>query len=255
MSIKALRSRKNSVQSLRKVTEAMATSARVSMQKWQDMLSGLKGYLHSVTSALASCPQLDEYSNDEQSDDLVIALFPEQNMCGSFAHRSLREVRSLEVAPGADFWCTGQKRGAMWTQSHQNCNLDLIQHWVDHIVSHPNTRSRVVYGHFVNSMSQDIVVDTLFPLDEITPSSDAPYAEFTKQAFDRTIRLYLVLRLYCAYVDNALSSSSSLMTSMDNATQNAGDMIKDISRNINRVRQTIITQELMEVISGAESLL
>ena len=64
----------------------------------------------------------------------------------------------------------------------------------------------------------------------------------------------LTVQVYGALVENAASEQGARMVAMDNATRNAGDMIKSLSRRYNRTRQAMITKELIEIVSGAEAL-
>jgi F-type H+-transporting ATPase subunit gamma len=97
------------------------------------------------------------------------------------------------------------------------------------------------------------------PLPEQQPEEAGPKTMYEMEPDDDTIleRLLprnLAIQMYRALLENAAGFYGSQMTAMDNATRNAGDMIKRLSLNYNRARQANITRELIEIISGAEAL-
>lgn len=120
----------------------------------------------------------------------------------------------------------------------------------------------IVYNHFKSAISQIVTFQQLVPLvvptndNEDDDAKEAPYeyepeeGEILKELLPRN----LSLQIYKALLENAASEQGARMTAMDNATRNAGDMIKKLNLTYNRTRQAAITKELIEIISGAEAV-
>ncbi len=128
-------------------------------------------------------------------------------------------------------------------------------------------RLDVAYTRFISSSRQEAVVETLLPLGELegmdsdaeaTDDSDSvSLYEFLPDArsiLDEVVPTSFKVKLFKCFLDAAVSEHISRMVAMKNATENANEMIKDLSRTYNRARQSQITGEIMEVIGGVEAL-
>lgn len=140
---------------------------------------------------------------------------------------------------------------------------------IERYISGKTDRVDVAYTKFLSSARQVAVVETLLPfanLDAGTKSSDANQAggsgmrddyEFLPSAsaiLEEVVPASFRVRLFKCFLDAAVSEQIARMIAMKSATENAGDLIKSLSRTFNRARQSKITQEIMEVIGGVEAL-
>ena len=118
----------------------------------------------------------------------------------------------------------------------------------------------VVYNEFVNAATQDITVERLLPVKpEETPDTSESGVEFVyeptkEEVLDDVIPLYVSVEIYRAILESLASEMGARMTAMDTATRNAGDLIDRLTLVFNRTRQAAITNELIEIISGAEAV-
>ena len=117
----------------------------------------------------------------------------------------------------------------------------------------------VVYNRFQSVIAQVTTEMRLIPMPmpEIAPAASAAQYEYEPDEETILARLLpqnLNIQIYRALLESAAGEHGARMTSMDNATRNAGDMIKRLTLNYNRARQANITRELIEIISGAEAL-
>ncbi len=115
----------------------------------------------------------------------------------------------------------------------------------------------LVYTSFLSMMSQEVKVDRLLPIEK--PAEDpsrAPvdtlYELEPAETLEKVMPAYLAGRLYSALCDSFASEISARRTAMDSATKNAGEMISDLRLKFNRARQGAITQEITEIVAGAE---
>jgi F-type H+-transporting ATPase subunit gamma len=118
----------------------------------------------------------------------------------------------------------------------------------------------LAYNEFKSAMSQRVVIERLLP---VKPAAAAPpevgntdflYEPGKKQILDMLLPLFIHSQIYRAFLESIASEFGARMTSMDNATNNASDMIDRLTLQYNRARQAAITKELMEIIGGAEAL-
>jgi F-type H+-transporting ATPase subunit gamma len=153
---------------------------------------------------------------------------------------------------------------------------DLVSAYVDGKVD----VVEIIYNHYISPLSQRVVRETLLPLqlasifddnraagedEELSstalPGDEAPkrraLVEYEPDAdviLSRLVPAYVEISIYRALLESTASEHGARMTAMRNASQNAGDLIQDLTLQMNRERQAEITQEIMEVVAGAESL-
>lgn len=117
----------------------------------------------------------------------------------------------------------------------------------------------LVFNRFVSVMTQNVTETPLIPAavpraNDNDPADDYEVEPDDGTLLDRLLPRNLAVQIYSALLENSAGFYASQMTAMDNATRNAGEMIKKLSLNYNRARQANITSELIEIISGAEAV-
>jgi F-type H+-transporting ATPase subunit gamma len=146
---------------------------------------------------------------------------------------------------------------------------DLVQNYVDNEID----RVEIIYNHYVSPLTQTVSHETLLPLQQIdaltedegeeedeTPEDDKGnkaswlYEPEPEEILERLIPDYVEISIYRALLESTASEHGARMTAMRNASENAGDLIETYTLQMNRQRQADITQEIMEVVAGAESL-
>ena len=120
-------------------------------------------------------------------------------------------------------------------------------------------RVYLVYNHFISAISQKAVFTQLLPVEEENLETEQYVVEYLYEPsmnaiLDGIIPKFVSNEIYTAWLDSIASEHAARMTSMDNATKNAGEMIDKLTLLFNRVRQASITKELMEIIGGKEAL-
>ncbi len=150
---------------------------------------------------------------------------------------------------------------------------DLMAAYIDGDVD----RVEIVYNRYVSPLTQEVTRETLLPLQQATileggeglgaraagedddsgehhHSALVEYEPDPEEILERLIPAYVEISIYRALLESTASEHGARMTAMRNASENAGDIIKDLTLEFNRERQAAITQEIMEVVAGAESL-
>jgi F-type H+-transporting ATPase subunit gamma len=149
---------------------------------------------------------------------------------------------------------------------------DLMAAYVDGEID----RVEIIYNGFVSALTQNVTRETLLPLQQASILEDedgeeqegedggegeeqgkhalVEYEPDPEEILKRLVPAYVEISLYRALLESSASELGARMTAMRNASENAGDLIKDYTLQMNRERQAAITQEIMEVVAGAESL-
>ena len=144
---------------------------------------------------------------------------------------------------------------------------DLIQHYIDNELD----RVEIIYNHYVSPLTQTVSHETLLPLQQIDALAEDEdddqedededrqraswlYEPEPEEILQRLIPDYVEISIYRALLESTASEHGARMTAMRNAQENASEMIDDLTLEMNRQRQAEITQEIMEVVAGAEGL-
>jgi F-type H+-transporting ATPase subunit gamma len=149
---------------------------------------------------------------------------------------------------------------------------DIAQGLMSAYVDGDVDQVEIVYNHYISPLTQEVTRETLLPLQHATileaegdddeeSDEDRPekralveYEPDPEEILKRLIPAYVEISIFRALLESTASEHGARMTAMRNASQNAGDIIKDLTLQMNRERQAEITQEILEVVSGAEGL-
>ncbi|WP_277969602.1 F0F1 ATP synthase subunit gamma [Sphingomonas echinoides] len=290
-SLKALKIRIGSVKSTQKITKAMkmvaaaklrrAQEAAVAGRPYAERLEQVMASLASKVSVSESSPKLLAGTGRDQVHLLIIAT-SERGLAGAFNSNIVRAARrkaeELEAAgKTVKFYVAGKKGRVIRRFFPTQIAAD---HEMSHIKTVSFTDARAIaddviarfeagefdvahlfYAKFQSALVQTPVGNQIIPVaidTNAAPVSDGG-AAVEYEPDEETILADLLprnvaIQVFRALLENAASEQGSRMTAMDNATRNAGDMIKRLSIQYNRARQAAITTELVEIISGAEAL-
>jgi F-type H+-transporting ATPase subunit gamma len=286
--LKAIRKRIATVKNTRKITRAMKLVAAARLRKAQENITRMRPYaLQTIDmiSALAARAGDDEelhplLARREPNRVLFVVLTSDRGLAGAFnsqvnkaAHRAYTELRAenktVEIAmvgrKGTDYF---RRRSIPIAHSFSNMweglNYKKAYSIGDFIV-HEYTKqgldaAYLVYNEFKSAISQKVVVEKLLPIEpghqQIAEGQavDYIYEPDQRTILDTILPLYVNVEVYRALLESVASEYGARMTAMDNATNNAADMIKRLTLQANRARQAAITTELMEIIGGAEAL-
>ncbi len=285
--LRELRDKLNTVKSTRKLTAAMKLVAGVKLRKSEMAASASKGYSYGLKTIISSIRQdFLDYKPEaltgraDAKAELIVVFFSDKGLCGGFNYNLVKEAKnainlSRENNRKVQILCLCQK--AYDTLKHiisENDDLFLFNDARKNDISYKNAQLisdyainkfdsgevdvvTLVYTKYSSAMSKNVVTEQVVPvLQDIAKSSDSiTIIEPTeKQVLDELISCNLTAQIYQALLENYASEQSARMVAMDNATRNADEIISKLSLKYNRLRQSMITLELVEVISGAESL-
>jgi F-type H+-transporting ATPase subunit gamma len=291
--LRAVRRRIRSVQSTAKITRAQELIASSRIIKAQQRLHAAAPYAREITRAVeAVVSRSDNVDHpltrpvENPARVAVLILTSDRGFCGGFNSNVLREAQSLrvllegqglQVVPYVSGrkgigWhrFRGRETGAEWSgfsDTPRQENAAEITRTLLEAYSRPAEDGgvdeiHVVYNEFVSMLTQQAVVRRLLPLvieetDQPAPTGPMPIYEFEpspEDVLNALLPWYVESRLFAALLESAASEIASRRRAMKSATDNANELIEQLSREANKARQAEITQEISEIVGGANAL-
>jgi F-type H+-transporting ATPase subunit gamma len=286
---RAIVKRRKAIRNIRKITRTMELIATARFKKALDRAVEAEAYTRKIAELAADLsasdanvthPLLEERETVRNS--LLLVICSNRGLCGGYNAGILREAMSrIRQLPSEDvalylelsgkraisyFRFQGIAAEKSYTHFEDKPRFDeveeLANRYIAGYVSGQLDRVEVCYMRFWNAARQSPVVETLLPL--ATPSAEGAAArkkaveyEFLPNARDileEILPVSFKVRLFKCFLDAAVSEQIARRVAMKAATENAGEMIKTLTRQYNRARQAQITKEIAEVIGGAEAL-
>ncbi len=285
--LKAIRTRIASVKNTRKITRAMKLVAAARLRKAQEGITRMRPYALQTLKMISS---LSARAGDDEAlhpllarrqpqKVMLVVLTSDRGLAGAFnsgigkaAYKQYLELvaegREVTVAiigrKGGDYF---RRRHAPITHTFSNIYEALSYNKASSIgdvivtdyTSHKLDAVYLCYNEFKSAISQKVVLERLLPIEPMTvvapeTAIDFIYEPDQRAILDTILPLYVNVEIYRALLESVASEHGARMTAMDNATNNAADMISALTLQANRARQAAITTELMEIIGGAEAL-
>jgi F-type H+-transporting ATPase subunit gamma len=279
--LKDIRDRIKSVKSIQKVTKAMKMVAAAKMRKAQERMEQARPYTNSLDEIIhhilpdvdrSMLPLLDIRAVKRKAYVVVCA---DRGLAGAF-NTNLLKIAQGEIddfgKDNVDLFCIGKKARDHFSYRNYNIIESHVDFWaemefenammigrsiVDHFISGSVDEIHVVYNYFVNIAHQDVRSETLLPLTYDSSDVTVPdrlYEPTKEELVNVLIPRHLNVQMWKYLLESYASEQAARMLSMENATSNAQDMIKDLTLQFNKARQAAITTEMLEIVGGAEAL-
>ena len=289
-SLKDLKNRIESVKNTRKITKAMQMVAAAKLRRAQESAEASRPYterFNSVLGSLAvsvsgleSAPKLLRGTGVDQTH-LLVVMTAERGLCGGFNSN----IAKLAKKHAQDLLGAGKvvKILTVGKKGRDNLKRDFGENLIAHVdlsqvkrVGYLDAQSiakdvvarfdksefdvaTLFFSKFQNVVSQIPTAQQIIPASYESDPADEISMFYEYESDERTILANLLPRgvaaqFFAALLENGASEQGARMSAMDNATRNAGDMIEKLTIEFNRSRQAVITNELIEIISGAEAL-
>ena len=282
--LKDIRNRIKSVKSIQQVTSAMKMVAAAKMRRAQENMEKSRPYSSRLAELLNMLiPEIDrrlmpELNVREVKKTLFVVVTADRGMAGAFNTNVLREAHKAIDKAGqgnSEIICIGKKSVGYFKNRNYPIAVEYIDFWNDleysyamkigdeiisRYINGAVDQVQVIYNRFVNVARQEINNETFLPMSYDPEARDSDYNperlfEPSKEAVVKTIiPRYLNTQIWQLLLESNASEQAARMLAMENATSNANDMIKDLKLQFNKARQTAITTEMLEIVSGAEAL-
>lgn len=289
--LKAIRVRISSVKSTRQITSAMKMVSAAKLRKAQDKIVRLRPYVSKLQELLAGLSQSmadTEVENvygrvSEPKKILIVVITSNRGLCGAFNANVIKETRRIISEKYADQYRRGNlqiltigKKGFDYFRRQQvkmlpdqnnllnNLSFGNVAQVADAImvsfISGEYDVVELVYNQFKNAAVQYLTNELFLPVTASAKSKsgaepvDYIYEPAQEDIVKDLIPKSLKIQFYKAVLDSFVAEHGARMTSMHKATDNATTMIRDLTLHYNKARQSAITNQILEVVSGAEAL-
>jgi F-type H+-transporting ATPase subunit gamma len=292
--VQDIRRRIRSVANTRKITRAMELVAAAKLRKAQARIEAMRPFADRMLELMAGTARASTSVRglpllQTREQERAVALVPltgDRGLAGAFnsqvLRRSLALERQLRVEGKQVRWVGVGRKGvgslrfrrfdlagdfAGFTDQPRYADAQAIAHRVAELYTDEEVdRVTIVYNAFESALVQRVTVRDVLPLsedlletDEEERERDTLHGDFIyepepEEILARLLPVYLETEIYRALLESAASEHGARMTAMRNASKNAGELIDDLTLRMNRARQAEITQEILEVVAGADAL-
>jgi F-type H+-transporting ATPase subunit gamma len=293
-SVQDLKRRIRSIRNTRKITKAMELVASARLRRAQARIEAMRPYADRMmelmvgtaraSSSVRGLPLLRR--REEERAVAILPLTGDRGLAGAFNAQVLRHALALDRHLRSEGkrvrWLVSGRKGSStlrfrrfevlqaWTGFSDRptyVDAQAIAHRISELyVAEEVDRVVIVYNHFVSPLVQQVVEQDVLPIPEQMLEAgddedrqaallgDFIYEPEPEQILERLLPVYVETELYRALLESAASEQGARMTAMRNASKNAGELIDNLTLAMNRARQAEITQEILEVVAGADAL-
>jgi F-type H+-transporting ATPase subunit gamma len=281
--LKEIRNRITSVSSTMQITSAMKMVSAAKLKKAQDAITAMRPYAEKLTELLQNLSAtLDGDTGGEFTKQrdvknvLLVAITSNRGLCGAFNTNVIKEVKSrAEFYSGkkVDVFAVGKKGNDVLSKTLSVVNNEsavyddltfdnvakIAQTLTDKFVSGEYDRIEIVYNQFKNAATQIVQTEQFLPLAPIKSDKPVSTGDYIFEPSKEEIVLTLIpkslkTQLYKGIRDSFASEHGARMTAMHKATDNATELRNQLKLTYNKARQAAITNEILEIVGGAEAL-
>ena len=292
-SLKEVRIRIASVKSTRQITSAMKMVSASKLRRAQNAILSMRPYaskLHEIMQNLSH--DLEGSDEGVWADDrgdhkiLIIPITSNRGLCGAFNANVVKETVNLisekyssqYKAGNLDLLCLGKKgadtlkawgykpievnTGIFDSLTFENA-VEIAENLMNDFLEKKYDRIIIVYNQFKNAAVQILQKEQFLPVTEAETDSNADTSEIEanyifepnkKDILEALVPKTIKIQLYKALLDSFAAEHGARMTAMHKATENADELLKDLKLSYNKARQAAITNEILEIVGGAEAL-
>ena len=279
--LKEIRNRISSVSSTMQITSAMKMVSAAKLKKAQDAITAMRPYSDKLTQMLVNLSSSIDFENiylkpRKVNNKLVICITSNRGLCGAFNSNVIKRCSELAASSSekVSFFCIGKKGSDILSKnfdvietnndifdelSFENISLigDLL---MNKFLSKEFDKIEIVYNKFKNAATQIVTSEQFLPIenknseDDQKDSSDYIFEPSQAEIISKLIPKSLKTQLYKSVRDSYASEHGARMTAMHKATDNATELRDQLKLTYNKARQAAITNEILEIVGGAEAL-
>ena len=287
-SLKEIRIRIASVESTQKITSSMKLVSAAKLRRAQSAIQYLRPYsekltelLHNLSASAGSMEEMPLFEPRNPDKVVIVVITSNKGLCGAFNANIIKAVNHLveekyaaqHAAGNVHLICIGKKGYEQLHTSypilqHNEALLDnpefteiagICDQLTEKFLNHEIDKVDIVYNQFLNAATQRITVEEFLPLSNLeeeasTTNNDYIIEPSPEEVLTELIPKILRNQLYKTLCDSIASEHGARMISMTKATDNATEILRDLRLKYNNARQSSITNELIEIVSGAEAL-
>ena len=279
--LKEIRNRISSVSSTMQITSAMKMVSAAKLKKAQDAITAMRPYSDKLTQMLVNLSSSVDFENVYLSprkvkNKLIVCVTSNRGLCGAFNSNVIKKC--TEIANSYDesvsFLCIGKKGADILSKNHNvvqtnneifdDLTFENISAIAEKLMSMFLNKEfdsvQIVYNKFKNAATQIVIQEQYLPIENNNPednqkdSSDYIFEPTQIEIISELIPKSLKTQLYKSVRDSYASEHGARMTAMHKATDNATELRDQLKLTYNKARQAAITNEILEIVGGAEAL-
>ena len=279
--LKEIRNRISSVSSTMQITSAMKMVSAAKLKKAQDAITAMRPYSDKLTQMLVNLSSSVDFENVYLSprkvkNKLIVCVTSNRGLCGAFNSNVIKKC--TEIANSSDesvsFLCIGKKGADILSKNYNvvqtnneifdDLTFENISAIAEKLMSMFLNKEfdsvQIVYNKFKNAATQIVIQEQYLPIEnndsenDQKESSDYIFEPSQVEIISELIPKSLKTQLYKSIRDSYASEHGARMTAMHKATDNADELQKDLKLSYNKARQAAITNEILEIVGGAEAL-
>jgi len=279
--LKEIRNRISSVSSTMQITSAMKMVSAAKLKKAQDAITAMRPYSDKLTQMLVNLSSSVDFENvylspRKTENKLIVCITSNRGLCGAFNSNVIKKCTEIANSSNQNvsFFCIGKKGGDILSKNHNviqshneifdDLTFENISAIADILMSKFLNKEfdsvQIVYNKFKNAATQIVTQEQYLPIEnkdsenEQKESSDYIFEPSQTEIIYELIPKSLKTQLYKSIRDSYASEHGARMTAMHKATDNATDLRDQLKLTYNKARQAAITNEILEIVGGAEAL-
>jgi F-type H+-transporting ATPase subunit gamma len=281
--LKEIRNRITSVSSTMQITSAMKMVSAAKLKKAQDAITAMRPYAEKLTELLQSLSATLEgdvggsyTTKREVNKVLIVAITSNRGLCGAFNSNVVKQAKLIADSYSGkqvDVFAIGKKGNDALSKTNtvignksevfDNLTFDSVseiaQILTDKFISGEYDKIEIVYNQFKNAATQIVQTEQFLPLAPVKSDSPVSTSDYIFEPSKEEIVLTLIpkslrTQLYKSIRDSFASEHGARMTAMHKATDNATELRDQLKLTYNKARQAAITNEILEIVGGAEAL-
>lgn len=284
--LKEIRSRINSVSSTKQITNAMKMVSAAKLSKAQEAITAMRPYANKLTELLQNLSSSSQggdslYAQDREVNNvLIVAISSNRGLAGAFNTNIIKQVKQIVEEHYADknvkLMTLGKKADDILKKSYtvsqhhseivEKTNFEgvseLAEDMMSSFVNEEFDKIVFVYNRFINAATQKVAAEQFLPIEpketenqeEDSNEVDYIFEPEKDKIIKELIPKSLKIQLFKAIRDSVASEHGARMTAMHKATDNATELLEDLTLSYNKARQAAITNEILEIVGGAEAL-
>ncbi|MCB1226384.1 MAG: ATP synthase F1 subunit gamma [Verrucomicrobiales bacterium] len=290
-STRDIRRRIKSIKNTAQITKAMQLVAAAKMKKAQDQAANGRSYAELMNKILVALKGSAEegshpyFAEGKGNRTLVLVITSDKGLCGALNTNLLRKLVNTDLGPEVDFVTIGRKGASSLARLKKSLKADFPikdpaaysmirpvgQFLQDQFLTGEYRKVLVAFNNFINTVTLEPAIEQLLPVNPVTlggkrdfeethtevdPASlpDYEFEPSANEVFAAVLPQYVNGTLYQMVLEGRASEHSSRMVAMKNATDNAKQIIKDLTLEYNKLRQAAITNELLEITTAKMAL-
>jgi len=282
--LKNIRSQIKSVTSIQKVTKAMKMVAAAKLRKSQENMEKGRPYSNRIKDLISNLmddvdnsllPLLNKPTTTTKYGFIIVTA--DRGLAGSFNSNIIKKTEhaiNLVGKENAILFCIGKKAFEyfskrdfnvkkyyedLWVDLNYGQAIKIGQNIIEHFLNNQVDQVQVIYNYFKNTGSQEVLTNQILPIEFEKKEQQAVitniiYEPSKIDIIKSLVPKYFNTQIWQFLLESFASEQAARMLSMENATENAKEMISELNLEFNKARQTAITTEMLEIVGGAEAL-